>query len=253
MRVVLITQEDRFFLPDSIDMLINSVKETHFVCAAVVSDVSPFGKKERLWFKAWKTLRIFGIRFTIRWAVKYLIALRNSRSVTKVCSNHGLDIIELKSSINSRDSLEKIKEYKPDILVSIAGNQIFKLPLIKLAPKGCINLHSALLPKYRGLMPSFWVLRYREKYSGVSVFQVDEGIDSGPIIVQKRIEIGNMSQEDLIKESKKIGMTAISEALDMIEKEQVQYIENSNKEKSYFSFPARKDVKAFLKSGAKFF
>ena len=66
------------------------------------------------------------------------------------------------------------------------GNQIFKKQIIELAPKGCINLHTALLPKYRGLMPTFWVLKNNEKYTGVSVFFVDKGIDSGPIIVQRK-------------------------------------------------------------------
>jgi len=55
-----------------------------------------------------------------------------------------------------------------------------------LAPKGCLNLHSALLPKYRGLMPSFWVLKNNENKTGVSVFFVDKGIDSGPIFSAKK-------------------------------------------------------------------
>ena len=69
---------------------------------------------------------------------------------------------------------------------------------------GCINLHTALLPKYRGLMPTFWVLKNNEKNTGVSVFFVDEGIDSGPIIVQKNISIGNMTQQELIVKTKKL-------------------------------------------------
>ena len=50
--------------------------------------------------------------------------------------------------INSNESVEKIKKYQPELLISILGNQIFKDPIINLAPKGCLNLHS-LLPKYR--------------------------------------------------------------------------------------------------------
>ena len=84
--------------------------------------------------------------------------------------------------------MDTIKYYEPDLLVSILGNQIYREPIINLASNGCINLHTALLPKYRGLMPSFWVLRNGEYYTGVSVFFVDEGIDSGPIIVQKKVE-----------------------------------------------------------------
>ena len=53
---------------------------------------------------------------------------------------------------------------------------------------GCINVHCSLLPKYRGLMPSFWTLFYKEKYTGVSIFLMNEYIDDGPIIYQKKLK-----------------------------------------------------------------
>jgi len=68
-------------------------------------------------------------------------------------------------------------------------------------------------------MPSFWVLKNNENKTGVSVFFVDKGIDSGPILVQKELSISqNMTQEELIKKSKKIGMNAIIEAIELIQK-----------------------------------
>ncbi len=68
----------------------------------------------------------------------------------------GCRLSKYKESINSEQALARIASYHPDVLVSIAGNQLFKRPLIELASKACINLHTALLPKYRGLMPTFW-------------------------------------------------------------------------------------------------
>ena len=139
------------------------------------------------------------------------------------------------------------------MLVSILGNEIFKKPIINLAKKGCINLHTALLPKYRGLMPSFWVLKNNEEFTGVSVFFVDEGIDSGPIIVQKKVKINNLTQQELIKITKKIGMDAIAEAIDLIEKDDFDLIENDDSKKTYYSFPKRSDVKDFYNKGKRFF
>jgi methionyl-tRNA formyltransferase len=134
-------------------------------------------------------------------------------------NKYNIPVITLKGSINSKQSLETIKSYNPDLLVYIAGNQIFKQPLIDLAPKGCLNLHTALLPKYRGLMPSFWVLKNGEKETGVSVFFVDKGIDSGPILVQKRIPITDaLTQSHLIKISKRTGMDAVIEAVKLIQR-----------------------------------
>lgn len=88
--------------------------------------------------------------------------------------------------------------------ISITGNQIFKKQLIELAPERCLNLHTALLPKYWGLIASFWVLKNNETHTGVSVFFVDEEIDSRPL-VQKKVEIENRTQEELVGFTKNVG------------------------------------------------
>ena len=170
----------------------------------------------------------------------------------KVLRKHSIPIIKIDDSINSKSSLN-IKRYKPDLLISILGNQIFKEDLINLAPKGCINLHTALLPKYRGLMPTFWVLKNGEKETGVSVFFVDSEIDNGPIIIQKKILIGNKTHKDLIVETKKIGMEAIAKSIDYIFYDNLNMIENKKSESSYYSFPKKRDIVDFKRKGKLFF
>ena len=102
-------------------------------------------------------------------------------------------------------------------------------------------------------MPSFWVLKNNESETGVSVFYVDNGIDSGPIIVQKKVQIGQKTQQELIIHTKKIGMEAISESIDLIQKNTVNIIQNNPLFKTYFSFPTRQDVLEFKKNGKRFF
>ena len=103
-------------------------------------------------------------------------------------------------------------------------------------------------------MPSFGVLKNNEKETGVSVFFVDEGIDSGPILVQKRIPIhNNMTQAELIRFSKKVGMEAIIEAIKLIQSGNYQLISNPESEKTYFPFPTKKDIMEFYGAGKKFF
>ena len=254
MRIIIITQDDPFYLAENLDYLFASLPSYAEVVGCVVGSVSPFGKKESLLQKALTTQRIFGTGFFLRYAMRYVLAKINPRKkVLKVLKKHGIERLELFDSINSPASLDLLRARKPDLLISIAGNEIFRQPLIDLASKGCLNLHTALLPKYRGLMPSFWVLKNREKETGVSVYYVDEGIDSGPIVVQKRIELNGMSQEKLILHSKRIGMNAILEAVDLIQNDKVLLIRNADCEKSYYSFPTREDVIAFGKAGAKFY
>lgn len=254
MRVVLLTQDEPFYLAENINYLIKNLPKNVSIVSAILFDASPFGKKETFWNKAYKTYSLFGIGFFIHYGYKFLLArLNKKKSVPHVLKNHGVTQIRLAKNINDPESLEIINSFNPDLLISIAGNQIFKSKLINLAPKGCLNLHTALLPKYRGLMPSFWVLKNNEKETGVSVFFVDEGIDSGPILVQKKVIIGNMSQEQLIKHTKLIGMDAINEAIQLIISNKYSLIVNNELEKTYFSFPTRKDVKEFRQLGKRFF
>ena len=128
-----------------------------------------------------------------------------------------------------------------------------KKKLIDIPRHGTINLHSALLPKYRGLMPSFWVLKNKEKQTGVTVFFVDEGIDSGPILVQKKLYLGELSQWRLIEITKYLGIEAIIEAIDLIRFNDVKLIDNDSNEATYYSFPSKQDVAEFKKNGGKFF
>lgn len=253
MKIIIITQNEPFYLKSNLEYLIKLLPSECKIVGCIVNDVSPFGKKESFFKKAFKTYSIFGLNFFIYYSLKFIYSKVFKQSINSFLLEKNIPNIHLNNSINSKLSIETIKSYKPDLLVSILGNQIFKKELLNIAPKGCINLHTALLPKYRGLMPTFWVMKNNEKYTGVSVFFVDEGIDSGPIIVQKKLEIGNVSQEQLIIQTKKIGMELISKSIHLILKDDVKLIENNPLEKSYFTFPTKEDVIEFKKLGKKFF
>lgn len=253
MKIILITQDEPFYLNKSLKYLIENLPNYVEIVGCIVSDVSPFGKKESFITKALNTLNIFGLSFFLRYAVKFLKSKLSRSSVKDLMKEKKINIIELKKSINSKDSLDILKQLKPDLLISIAGNEIFKEGLINLAPKGCLNLHTALLPKYRGLMPTFWALKNKEKHIGVSVFFVDEGIDSGPIIFQEKVEVLNKTQEQLIIETKKLGMIGIIKSIELIASGSYELLKNDEKNMTYFSFPTRNDVKEFYNIGNKFF
>ena len=121
--------------------------------------------------KALRTFNIFGLKFFLHYSFLFIRNKLNKKyDVIETLKELKIKQISLKNSINNKISLDIIRAEKPDIIISILGNEIFKNDLIELAPKGILNLHSSLLPKYRGLMPTFWVLRNNEKYTGVSLF-----------------------------------------------------------------------------------
>ncbi|MDB4812986.1 formyltransferase family protein [Akkermansiaceae bacterium] len=254
MRIVIITQNEPFYLAENFSYLIHILPEQSKIVGCVVTEASPFGKNESFLKKARKTYEIFGFQFFAYYAFRYVFSkFKAKKRLFSVLEENKILPIILDEAINKPSSVAKIKALNPDLIVSILGNQIFKEQIINLAPKGCLNLHTALLPKYRGLMPTFWVLKNNEEKTGVSVFFVDEGIDSGPILVQKEVVIGNRSQEQLIRYTKKLGMEAIAESIKLIKNDQVKLIVNDPEKKTYFTFPTKEDVKVFRANGKRFF
>ena len=255
MRLVFLTQKDPFYLPKIYQYLLPKLKDDgHEVVASVLFDVAPFGKKESKVKQLIDTYKVFGFGFTIHYIIQYAKGIL-SKDVKGVMEANGIETVKLDNRVNHRESLEIIQSFKPDLLVSLAGNEIFKQPLFESAKYGVINLHSALLPKYRGLMPSFWVMRHNEEKTGVSVFFVDEGIDSGPIIVQKEVPLLNRTQAELIWELKYRGADAIVEACNLVAEngENTPTMKNDEKDMTYYSRPTKEDVRAFKSIGKKFF
>lgn len=254
MRLILLTQDEPFFLPGNLERFLKNLPSKHKVVACVLMGPSPFGKRINLSQKLKESFQIFGASFLLHYGLRFIKArLSKAPTVASTLKAHGIPIIQPTGSINTPAFIETLRAYHPDLLISVAANQIFKRPLIDLAPKGCINLHTSLLPKYRGLMPSFWVLRFGEPETGVSVFFVDEGIDSGPILVQTRVPTGSMTQQALIEHTKRLGMDAILQAIKLIDQGNPNLLPNPNDQMTYFRFPTAEDVRAFRAQGARFF
>lgn len=252
MKIVVITQDDPFYLPNALPVFFEGLRERHEITGCVLLQASPFGKKETFWQKAHKTYRIFGLSFFLHYAYKFAFArIFRRNAVARLFEKNGVGVTLLDKSINDESSIAKIRALQPDLLVSILGNEIFRAPLLEIAP--CLNLHTAPLPRYRGLMPTFWVLKNRETETAVSVFLVDEGIDSGPIVVQRPVCIGDKTQEQLIRETKKIGLEAMVEAIDILSQGEPDLIPNDPDKATYFAFPTANDVAEFRAAGARFY
>lgn len=97
--------------------------------------------------------------------------------------------VELSKNINSQQFIEKIKIYNAELFVSMSFNQIFKKEMINLPKHGTINCHAGKLPFYRGRNILNWALINDEKEFGITVHYLDEGIDTGDIILQETYPI----------------------------------------------------------------
>lgn len=110
------------------------------------------------------------------------------RGVDEVADKFNLNLYEEKN-INDQNFFNKIKSLSLDLIVCVNFDQILKKDIINLPTIGCINTHASLLPKYRGRAPLNWAMINGEEYSGVTVHFIDEGIDTGDIILQEKIKI----------------------------------------------------------------
>lgn len=86
--------------------------------------------------------------------------------------------------------VEELAGYRADVIVVIAFGQILPRSILELTPYGCINVHASLLPKYRGAAPIQWALIDGETVTGVTTMQMDEGLDTGDMLLEAEVPIG---------------------------------------------------------------
>jgi methionyl-tRNA formyltransferase len=91
--------------------------------------------------------------------------------------------------INSSIFIDSVRESEPDLIITTHFQKLLKKELITLPDKGCLNLHPSLLPCYRGMSPQHWPIINGDAETGLTVHYIDEGVDSGNILIQKKIPI----------------------------------------------------------------
>lgn len=178
-----------------------------------------------------------------------LRAKSRHQSIASVCARHGVPCEALRD-VNDPAFLERLRRAGTELIVSVSCPQIFKRPLIDLPPAGCLNIHGAILPSYRGVMPSFWMLANGERTSGVSIFFVNEDIDAGDLCGQETFEIRpTESLDGFLRRSKTIAADLLLRVLREIDEGVVQRTPIDPTGGSYYSWPDRAAVNRFRRSG----
>jgi methionyl-tRNA formyltransferase len=110
--------------------------------------------------------------------------------------------------------LAQLAELKPDLIVVAAFGQILPAALLAIPPMGCINVHPSLLPKYRGAAPFQWAIIKGETRTGVSIYMMDPGMDTGPLLMAREVEIAEAeTAEELGERLAEIGGELITEVI----------------------------------------
>lgn len=91
--------------------------------------------------------------------------------------------------IREEECVEELRKYQADIMVVVAFGQILPKEILEMTPYGCVNVHASLLPKYRGAAPIQWAILDGEEVTGVTTMQMNEGLDTGDMLLKTEIRI----------------------------------------------------------------
>jgi len=120
--------------------------------------------------------------------------------------------------IKRPEEIENLKQYDADVYVVAAFGQILSQEILDMPKYGCLNIHASLLPKYRGASPIQHVIIEGEEETGITIMQMDAGIDTGDMLYKKSIAIEeDDTYETLHDKLKVLGGEAIVEALELLE------------------------------------
>jgi methionyl-tRNA formyltransferase len=108
--------------------------------------------------------------------------------VKEVAVQAGIPVLQPRR-VRDAESLEQLAALQADVMVVVAFGQILPKEILTMTPYGCINVHASLLPKYRGAAPIQWAVIDGEKESGVTTMQMDEGLDTGDMLLKRVVPL----------------------------------------------------------------
>ena len=154
-----------------------------------------------------------------------------SPAVAEKAKEKGLNLIQ-QENLSEQSFLAKITALAVTIFVVVAF-RILPAELFSIPPKGAINLHASLLPKYRGAAPIQWAIINGERETGLTTFSIQKKVDTGGVILQEKVPIGSMeTADDLSARMSVLGADLILQTLDLIESGDYEIIPQDNSQAS---------------------
>jgi folate-dependent phosphoribosylglycinamide formyltransferase PurN len=246
--VIIATQDDGFVIPGMVERVCD---EAGVEVVAILS-LTGGGSVES---QRWKFLRGFGIwqAFTLyaRLFVERFSGPARAKTLRRVAVSRGIPF-EMTGDVNGASTIEQLRALGPDVIVSFSAPVVFGPALLKLPRLACINLHCSLLPRYAGLMPSFWVLYHGERETGATVHEMDTQIDNGAILGQVRVAlIADDTVSSVISKTKAAGLKVVLDVLRQMRHGAWNRLPNDRTTGSYHTWPSLDEIRAFRRRGGR--
>ncbi len=152
----------------------------------------------------------------------------------KVCAMaHNIPVFQ-PVKVKAPEAVEVLRSYQADIFVVAAFGQILSEEILEMPRYGCVNIHASLLPAYRGAGPIQWAIIDGRKKTGITIMQMDKGLDTGDILLQKEVLIDERETGDSLHDKLAVAVAElIVEALSKIEASQVTPRRQNDEESCY--------------------
>ncbi len=163
-------------------------------------------------------------------------------SDVKVCAlEHKIPVFQPKSLKNG-EAMPILRELKPDVIVVAAYGMILREDVLSFPKYGCINAHGSILPKYRGAAPIQWAVLDGEKEAGVTAMQMNRGLDTGDMLLTKKLVIGeNETSGELFDRLSLLAADVILEVLRLAENGELHPVPQDESKASYARMLSKDD------------
>jgi len=261
MNILIATQDAPLYLARFLEKFINiwNKNESGSIYILVASPYvnNSFLKELTKRYKLYGLNSFFKISFIIllNKFLSYLYLLKvvtSCYSIKNVIAKYSLKKVD-SNSINEEIIIEFIKKQNIELVISIAYPEILIDQILEAPKYGCLNYHTALLPKYRGRQPLFWALFNDERETGITIHKMDKHIDRGEVVLQKSIDIDKLDTlNDLYTKTIAIGPELLYKGILELKKDNQNFINLKNTNERLYKFPDIKDGLMFRKKGKKF-
>ncbi|MBU0945674.1 MAG: methionyl-tRNA formyltransferase [Proteobacteria bacterium] len=148
--------------------------------------------------------------------------------VKVLAESAGIPVLQ-PTKIRTAEFADQLRSYRPDLIVVAAYGRILPPSILDLPPLGCINIHGSLLPRHRGAAPIQWAVIKGDQEAGVTIMQMDVGMDTGAMLLPASIPVAkDETAGSLFTKLSKLGGTALLQALDLLRQGKLIPIEQNH-------------------------
>lgn len=170
-------------------------------------------------------------------------------SIAQLAKAYGIPY-ETVANPNQPEFTGGLQQRSPDLLISVACPYILKEKVLAVPPRGCINIHHAPLPRYKGMMPTFWQLYHGEQQLGVTIHYMAARVDEGDALLQESLPLTpGESLHLLIRRSKRHGAHCMAKVVRNLQANAAVPVQMNHAQGSYFTFPRREEALEFRRRG----